>query len=229
MTVQSQEFRSAPALVTLLTAAILTACAGRAQPGVVEPGVEQEAIEGTRPHAPRLLVFDWSLRDGASRFSGSGAARIAPAPPRARLDLFGPQDEGYLSAVLRGGTLFVPDGVPDDLVPPAPLLWSALGVVMPPAGARLLTATRRDGRVELVYGDESGDWRYVLRDGTLRSAEWTARDGGRHTVERSAAEGAPVRSRYRDWQEYRELVLELAREEEVTGFPSDIWEIDAMR
>lgn len=216
-------------LPLLCLAAPAWACATRAAPGEVQPGVEDAALRGTAVESPRLLVFGWRLQDGQARFSGSGAARMAPAPPRVRLDLFGPQDEGYLSAVLRDGELLVPAGVPAELVPRAPLLWAALGVVRPPDGSRLLSAVREGNDSRLVYGADDGDWRYVLRDGRLRSAEWNTERGARHTVELEPGEGAPRRSVYRDWQQYRELTLELEREEPVPGFPSDTWSIDAAR
>ena len=100
------------------------ACAQRAPAGRVEPGVEQRALAATRPITDRLLVFGWSLREGQSRFSGAGAARMT-TDYRARLDLFGPQDVPYLSALLRGDRLTLPPGMPARMVPPAPLLWSA--------------------------------------------------------------------------------------------------------
>lgn len=216
-------------LSLLCLAAPQWACATRAGPGEIQPGVEAAALTETAVRSPRMLVFDWRLQDGQARFSGSGAARMAPAPPRVRLDLFGPQDEGYLSAVLRDGQLFVPTGVPAELIPPAPLLWAALGVIRPPDGARLLSAVREGNGSTLVYGADDGDWRYVVRDGRLRSAEWSSARGARHTVAIEPGEGAPRRSVYRDWQQYRELTLELEREEPVQGFPSDTWSLDAAR
>lgn len=204
-------------------------CAGRAQPGVVEPGVEARAIEQTRIERSSRIVFDWSLRDGAAHFSGSGAARVEADPPRARLDLFGPQDQQYLAAVLAGDVLRLPPNVPDDVVPPAPLLWSVLGVIRPPEGARLLSAVEKgaDGGIDLVYGDDTGDWSYHVRHGRLAAAEWIARSGGgKHTVELTAGEAeAPARSVYRDWQATRELTLQLERQDYVDGFPADTWSL----
>ena len=199
----------------------LAACAGRARPGEVQPGVAENALAETRLSGPALLVFDWRLRDGQARFSGSGAARVAP--DRARLDLFGPQDVLYLSALLRDDQLETPQGVPAELVPPAPLLWSVLGVVRPPQGAQLLTAVSRPDQTVLVYGDRGGDWRYVLNGEKLRRVEWLTAAGARHTVELEPGDLAPRKSVYRDWQEYRELVLELKREEAVDSFPPEVW------
>ena len=126
--------RVAAAAALLLAAG---ACAQRTPAGRVEPGVEERAIAATRPITDRLLVFGWSLREGQSRFSGAGAARVA-TDYRARLDLFGPQDVPYLSAILRDGGLLLPAGVPARIVPPAPLLP---GSIRPP----VLTVTVMTG------------------------------------------------------------------------------------
>ena len=124
-------------------------CARQPSPGRIEPGLEPRLVAATQPATHRLLVFRWSLREGQSRFSGAGAARIAP-DERARLDLFGPQDVPYLSAILRGDRLTLPSGVPARVVPPASLLWSALGVIRPPTGATLITATESGADASLA-------------------------------------------------------------------------------
>lgn len=217
-----------PAALLLTGVLLASGCASRGLPERVEPGVEQRAIEAVSPRHHRLVIFDWSLREGQSRFSGAGAARIAP-DFRARLDLFGPQDVPYLSAVLRGERLLLPAGIPARVVPPAPLLWSALGVVRPPDGAALRTAIRDGQSTVLVYAGELGRWTFRIRDAALTHAEWVSSDGARHTVELSgSAQGAPPgRAVYRDWQEFRELVLELQEHEEVDGFPLETWSLDA--
>lgn len=204
------------------------ACASRAPAARIEPGVEQRAIGATRPETHRLLVFAWSLREGQSRFSGAGAARVA-VDYRARLDLFGPQDVPYLSAILRQDRLTLPAGVPARLVPPAPLLWSAFGVIQPPAGATLTNAVEEGAETTLDYSARDGRWTFRLRDGLLVGAEWRASGGARHSVELSgvASGAAPGRAVYRDWQEYRELVLELEEQEELEGFPPETWILEA--
>lgn len=209
-------------------ATMLAACASRAPAGEIQPGVEQRAIAAAQPSANRFVLFDWTLREGQSRFSGAGAARIA-TDYRARLDLFGPQDIPYLSAILRDDRLVLPAGVPARVVPPAPLLWSALGVIRPPAGATLAVAETKNGTTTLAYTSDEGTWTYTLRDGVLAAAEWRAGDGARHTVElEGASAGAPPRrALYRDWQEFRELVLELDRQEEVDAFDPETWSLES--
>jgi hypothetical protein len=209
-------------------AVISAACGSRSPAGRIEPGVEQRLVEAARPSANRFVGFEWSLREGQSRFSGAGAARIA-TDYRARLDLFGPQDVPYLSALLREDRLTLPAGVPARVVPPAPLLWSALGVIRPPAGAVVVAAEVDGADTRLAYRAEDGTWTFTSRNGALVAAEWRTSDGDRHTVELTGAVagGPPARALYRDWQEYRELELQLEQQEEVDAFPPETWSLES--
>ena len=213
------------AVVIALT---LAGCGARGHGGRIEPGVEQHLVEASRPAVNRVAVFEWSLREGQSRFSGAGAARIS-ADGRARLDLFGPQDVPYLSAILSGDRLLLPAGVPARIIPPAPLLWSALGVIRPPAGAVVIAAEVDGAEARLAYRGDDGVWTFSTRDDVLVAAEWNAANGARHTVELSGttAGGPPDRALYLDWQEYRELVLELDQQEDVDAFPPETWILEA--
>ena len=226
-----QRTPSIPALTRISGALVLTlaACGGARTPtGTIEPGVEQQVIAASAPVVNRFAAFDWTLSDGGSRFRGAGAARVA-TDFRARLDLFGPQDVLYLSALLSGDRLTVPPGVPARVVPPAPLLWAALGVIRPPAGAELLVAEQRAGATRLAYRAADGTWTFRTRDGALVHAEWQAAGGARHTVELTGTRSGapPQRAHYRDWQEYRELVLELEQLEEVDAFPPETWSLES--
>ena len=227
-----QRFRARPSIIRSVTpvflVATVVACGARGASGRIEPGVEQRLVEASRPTSDRVVVFEWSLREGQSRFTGAGAARIA-MDQRARLDLFGPQDVPYLSAIVSGDRLALPAGVPARIVPPAPLLWSALGVIRPPAGAVVTVAEVNGAEARLAYRGDEGVWTFTARDGVLVGAEWRASDGARHTVELTGARagGPPDRALYRDWQEYRELVLELDQQEDVDGFPPETWSLEA--
>ena len=212
----------------IVVATSLAACSARAPSGTIQPGVEQQIIAAATPLVNRFVAFEWTLKEGQSRFSGAGAARIA-TDYRARLDLFGPQDVPYLSAVLREDRLLLPSGVPSRVVPPAPLLWAALGVIRPPAGAELLVAEVAGDETRLAYRAQDGTWTFNARSGALVGAEWQASGGARHTVELSGATAGapPQRALYRDWQEYRELVLEMEQQEEVDAFPPESWSLES--
>ncbi|HEX7117646.1 MAG TPA: hypothetical protein VF212_02605 [Longimicrobiales bacterium] len=172
-------------------------------------------------------MFDWTARERDARFTGRGAARVE-APYRARLDLFGPRGEGYLSAAIVEGELRLPPNVDPRAVPPAPLLWSVLGVVRPPEGAALVGASREGGTARLDYERDGGRWTFLVEGGRLRRAEWNSPDGGRYTVELEGqgAHGLPQRAVYRDWAAFTELTLELDEVERVESFPPEIWTPD---
>jgi len=214
--------------VALFAALGLDACAPKAGEirGPASYALEQEAVAATAPEAPLQIVFDWTAREREARYTGRGAARVQQ-PYRARLDLFGPRGERYLSAALVDGELRVPTGVARDLVPPPALLWSVLGVFTPPSGATLAASDEREGRIRLEYRGAAGDrWRFEIVEGSLRTAEWIESDRSRHTVELSgdAPAGLPRVAVYRDWAGFNELTLRLDEVEHVEPFPPELWE-----
>jgi len=204
----------------------VVACASGIQPvhGPVSPDLEREAVQATAPDRPLRIIFDWTVRERDARFQGQGAARVQD-PYRARLDLFGPRGETYLSAAVVDGEIRLPASVSPSVVPPAPLLWSALGVLRPPVGTTLVGTARDGDRVRLEYRDAGGQWRFELVAGRLRRAEWIRSDGARQTVELKG-EGAfrlPREAVYRDWAAYTELTLTLDEVEPVDAFPPETW------
>jgi hypothetical protein len=205
----------------MVAAAALSACSGIRVPPTLDPGVARRAIDLTAPDRPLRAVFGWRILDGDARFSGEGAARVE-APYRARLDLFGPNGEGYLSAALVGTDLRLP-GEPDRALPPPAMIWSVLGVIRPPDGAMLLGTRDEAAELELVYGVADSRLRYTVQAGRLRLAEW--RGGGRRMVVelRGGTGGLPEVSFYRDWAQNTELQTELETVEEVDPYPADIW------
>lgn len=225
-----QEFRRT---TVALAAALTAACAGSATvpaqtppTAALDTAAVQQAAAQNRLAGPVQIQFEWALQDRDGRFSGEGVTRVAP-PDHARLDLFGPRGEGYLSAAFVEGEVRLPRGASSSPLPPTALLWSALGVFRPPEGARLV-ATRRDGNaLELDYAAEDEKWRYRFIEGRLRRVEWTADRGGRRTVELdgTAAHGLPGKAVYKDWPQFVELRLTLNEAVSVDGFSPDIWHI----
>ena len=163
-----------------------------------------------------------------ARFSGDGVAHIA-AGERARIDLYGPRGEGYLSAVLVGDALELPPNArPDVPVPPAPLLWSTIGVFRPPAGAELVDTRRSGDRVTYEYSGAGERWRFSFEGNRLADVELdTGR--GRQSVELRGGgpDGLPQRAVYRDHAAFRELVLTLVEADRTATFPPDIWTLHA--
>lgn len=210
----------------LVMAGVLAGCASAGtQPGTIEPGVEQQAIDATRPKERLHITFKWTFTEQQTRFSGEGATRIEP-PYKARLDLFGPRGEAYVSAALVDYELRLPPGAAADLLPPPTLLWSALGVLKPPQGATLIRATRSGAQTQIEYSEPNGRWRFTLEADRLRRAEWEGGEGGgRRTVEIRGygAHNVPADVVYRDWLAFRELTLTLNQVANAEPFPPDTW------
>lgn len=219
----------------LLLTALVAACAGRAAapvpgngpgPASIDTAAATTAASENRLDGPVRVVFDWSLQEREGRFSGQGVTRVAP-PDRARLDLFGPRGEGYLSAAFIGGEVLLPRNVQSAPLPPPELLWSALGVFQPPPGATLVATRNAAPRLTLEYTAADQRWRYDFENGTLRSVEWTAPGNNRRTVvlEGSSDHGLPARAVYRDWPAFVELRMNLKEASSVDGFPPDTWRV----
>ena len=205
--------RIRPAVAGLALAA---AACGPRQPAVVAPAVDAEQLalaleDRTSLQEPLRIVFDWHLNEAGTRMSGRGVARIEP-PYRARLDLFLGSGETAVRAALVDGEYRLPPGAPDDLLPPANLMWGVLGVFRPEFGIEMLGAERlEDGRLRLRYRYPDGsEIHYRVADGQVRLMERL--DGG-HVVERveldvEAESRYPARATYRDLTAFRELRLD---------------------
>lgn len=208
----------------------LAGCAARGTVEVrpVAPELADEAVVSSAPAETVRAAFRWSMVDADARFSGDGVVHIAPSY-RARLDLFGPRGEGYLTATLMDETIRLPPGARQDVhLPPPTLLWSAIGVVRPPADARLTVSYRDGDRVRLEYVREQERWRFDLDAGRLVRAELES-GAGLQTVElrEGSIHQIPRRAVYRDHAAFRELVLSLEEAEVLPALPSDIWTLDA--
>ncbi|MDQ3997394.1 MAG: hypothetical protein M3303_10310 [Gemmatimonadota bacterium] len=163
-------------------------------------------------------MFTWELRDPEFHIRGEGAARLA-APDSARLDFFVGGGLGAGRAVLIGQSVRTPGGdLVRRLVPPAPLLWAALGrLALPPATD---TTIRIDDGVLRADVGTPPTWRVTFRGDTLFRVDRVA--GGRvaEWVERSS----PHRVRYRHETARRELTLVVQRVvEETSPFDATIW------
>jgi hypothetical protein len=197
---------------------VLTAfsCAPKAPPlrGVVaRPALPALTI---RPGHSRI-VFDWRYEDPDLRTRGEGAVRTA-APDSARLDLFLEAGMGAAVAILIGDTLRAPG--PDAvrrLIPPAPLLWAALGrLAVPPAAD---TSARLDGdslRVDIGRGSV---WRLTVARGTLVRLE-QIQDG---RITRSVRRADDTHVRYYDATARRSLELTITRVDRPVDLDPAIW------
>lgn len=206
-------------------------CTGARRPAVIgpvgDPGRVAERLERETPvDGPLQINFRWRLNEERQRHSGVGVARIEP-PYRARLDLFTDDLESVVTAVLVDGSLVLPPGSRDDILPPVDLMWATLGVFRP-HGARLLDGDRLENggtRLRYAYPDGS-ELHYEVDDGALRSVELVQDGRVVQWVEltREAEGSVPSEARYRNLPAFRELTI--VREElvEVPPFDPEIWD-----
>jgi hypothetical protein len=212
----------------------LSGCVPRAGAPAGIPAADPAALatsltQATLPTRSQQITFNWTLNEQGSRVSGKGVVRATP--DRVRLDLFGARNERYLSAALVGEEFRFPGGGAPQGVPlPSPaLLWGALGVVRPPASAELLDATTADSASVLRYRTADGDifqYRVYTSAPTPRLAQ-LERVSGSSVIESVRLDrsptGALVRARYRDWNAYRDLTLEVENSKDVASFPEETW------
>lgn len=194
------------------------ACTPRAQPLVGVAAPARALPTATLPSGYRRIVFNWRYeeQDGFSA-RGEGVARVAP-PDSARLDFFlagGFGGAGY--AVLIDDELSAPGAETiRRVVPPAPLLWAALGRLAIPAGADTVVRTSGD----TVRADVGRDptWRATLVGTRLARLERI--EGGR-VVEWVTRDSTALR--YRHEAGRRTLAIDVQRTEPSDAFPATTW------
>ncbi len=205
----------------------------RSAPEPTRPPMDagQVAISAERASTldgPYRLVFEWTLNEPGTRISGRGVARVEP-PSRARLDLFMSNGERVAAAALVRDELTTPRGMRTTL-PPAPLLWGALGVFRPGDQTGLRGGSwQSNGGAELRYvsgGNE--ELRYRLRNNRIERMEVLRGNRAREEVRLVRVDGErfPREATYRDLEQVRELRITLETVEHVESYPSDIWNLD---
>ncbi|MDB4905765.1 MAG: hypothetical protein JWO05_549 [Gemmatimonadetes bacterium] len=157
------------------------------------------------------------MNDGEIVARGEGAARIA-SPDSVRLDFFLGGGMGSGAAVLVGDDLRAPGGPQvARVIPPAPLLWAALGRLAIPALAD--TAVRVDGTVIRADIGTPVAWRATFSGDTLRRLERVDREHVLEWVERFPGN----RVRYESATSRRSLELVITRTEPAAPFDAAIW------
>ncbi len=195
----------------------IAGCAARIHP---LPGVAPENAvlpPFSLPATPQKITFKWELDDNSIVARGDGVARLE-APDHARVDLFlGGGFGGAAGAILLGDSLIVPPNSSGrDLVPPAPLLWAALGRLALPAVPdtiiRVVGDTLRASLgtpVQWRITSVAGELTRVERISGDRIVEWVDRIPGKQT-------------RY-ELSGRRSLVLDIETQQPVAPFDPSIW------
>lgn len=210
-------------------AAVQTSPPPQTGPSAPAPSAEEmqrvadELRRATAPASPRQVNFGWELDEAGARFTGRGVARFQ-APRRFRLDLFGPRGETYLAAALVDGEARVPPALAERFELPSPaLLWAAVGVVAPPAEARLLEAETRGEETTLRYqlGEEVLEYR--SRAGRLQTVRSRRGSAVAESIDLTYNDRGVSRAQYRDWAAYRTLNLTIESSNDVAQFPEETW------
>lgn len=204
-------------LAAMSLALVVVGCAPRihALPGIAPANAVLPSF--ALPSIPQKLTFRWELNDNSIVARGDGVARME-APDHARVDLFlGGGFGAAAAAVLVGDSLIVPpNSNGGDLVPPAPLLWAALGRLALPAVPDTIIRVVGD-TLRASLGDPV-QWRITSVGGELtrvervsgnRIVEWVERNPGKQT--RYELSGS------------RSLVLDIETQQPVAPFDPSIW------
>ncbi len=143
----------------------LVACAPNAAPlkGVLAPDRSLPPISLASGH--RHIIFRWDYQEGDIAARGDGSIRTA-APDSARLDFFLGGGLGAGGAVLIGDSLRTPHAnLARRYIPPAPLMWAALGrLAIPPLAD---TVVRVDGELTRADIGRPLQWRVAIKGDTL--------------------------------------------------------------
>ena len=169
------------------------------------------------PSDPQKVTFKWELNDNSMVARGDGVARLGP-PDHARVDLFlGGGFGAAAAAVLVGDSLVVPPGSNGlDLVPPAPLLWAALGRLALPAVPD--TIIRVSGDTLRASLGAPVQWRITSVSGQLTRVERISGDRIVEWVDRRP--GKQIRY---ELSGRRSLVLDIETQQPVAPFDASIW------
>lgn len=198
-------------------ALVVAGCAARisALPGVAPANAVLPSF--ALPVMPQKVTFRWELNDNSIVARGDGVARME-APDHARVDLFlGGGFGAAAAAVLVGDSLLVPPNSNGrDLVPPAPLLWAALGRLALPALPD--TIIRVVGDTLRASIGEPVQWRITSVAGALTRVERVSGNRIMEWVERIPGK----QTRY-ELSGGRSLVLDIETQQPVAPFDPTIW------
>ena len=199
---------------------VTSACAPRLRPLTGNPAPNRFP-DAALQRGHQRLVFTWTLEDRDFEGRGEGAARMA-YPDSARVDFFLAGGIGSGAAVLVGSELRLPeDGgrLARQLVPPAPLMWAALGrSAVPPS---VDTVARVDGDTLRADIGRPVAWRLTFARDTLRRVE-RVKDG---RIVESVSRLADGRVQYRDAVSRRRLSLSVTRADSASTFDPSIWNL----
>lgn len=210
-------------LAAMVAASLVDGCAPPAPPLVGTPEPARVMPIAALPPGRQRMFFHWEYRDRDVSVNGDGSARIAP-PDSARIDFVVSGSLGSGHALLLGDTVVAPvKDITRRYLPPAPLVWAALGrLAVPPA---------RDTVVR-VQGDTTRADIGVLGDNG-HTPVWRVTFVGSHLIEAERLRGGHIQERvvrrpdgsmdFESLSQERTLRLTRVRSEQVAEFEPDVW------
>jgi hypothetical protein len=197
---------------------IVAGCTPSAAPlkGVLAPDRALPSI--AMPIGHRHMVFRWDYQEGDIAARGDGSIRTA-APDSARLDFFLGGGLGAGGAILIGDSLRTPHAnLARRYIPPAPLMWAALGRLAIPALPD--TVVKVDGELTRADIGRPLQWRVTLKGDTLVELDHVS-DG---KITESLTRGANGTMTFQAPGARRTLQLTVIREEP-GSFDASIWSL----
>jgi hypothetical protein len=197
---------------------IVAGCTPSAAPlkGVLAPDRALPSI--AMPSGHRHIVFRWDYQEGDIAARGDGSIRTA-APDSARLDFFLGGGLGAGGAILIGDSLRTPHAnLARRYIPPAPLMWAALGRLAIPALPD--TVVKVDGELTRADIGRPLQWRVTLKGDTLVELDHVS-DG---KITESLTRGANGTMTFQAPGARRTLQLTVIREEP-GSFDASIWSL----
>lgn len=181
----------------------------------------------TTPKVGALHRFTWQYVDEQAAKGGRGSTRVA-LPDTMRFDIAGSLGIGKGSAFVVGETkVWVqPEKAVEDLVPSYPLLWSLVGVALPPEDGAKLTGLQLQDRAAWQYASGADTVSYLRVEGNPSTLSAEVRRAGKvigRTTTTVRPDGSPVKAQL--------LVPSVPAKLEVTyyatvptpSFPPDTW------
>lgn len=226
---RSARARAWPALLGLTVA-----CAGAIRsiaPANLQPVSADSAAAWAapfRPADPLEFTLRWVFENREGRAAGRAVARYAP-PDTLRFDYRGPFGKSG-SALVVGDTAVwsEPDGDIDNLVPVAPILWAALGIVTPADSSARLLGLAAGGRRAWRYvaGLRALDYIHVTGAEPQLLAELRDADEILGVVRVVLAGGgtAPVSAKMQFPGERSTFELTVREVKSVAAFPPETWQ-----
>jgi hypothetical protein len=227
LTIRSAHFRPA----TAGTGVLLAACGGFTSiaPEHLSPLTADTAAAWAAPFQPRTgLQFDirWRFENSDGKAAGRAVARFAP-PDTLRFDYRGPFGRAGGALVVGSEAVWAePAEDVRSLVPVAPVLWAALGIVgRPREGDSLLgdaTAERRAWRY--AGGDEAIDFIHVTGPRPRLLAEVRRADRILGVADAELGlQNRPVAAEMRFPRPRSTFAFTVRRVDTVDAFPADTW------